>query len=306
MKTPSYLSKRKTKKNFNLQTSDISGAQPKSHFKKLEEKITRAKGMQIKPVHTCGKYNPYEPSLINLKQDPDETQSNMLEVDYKQIKAKKGQGSVMKEGVPVSGKYIYVKGNRKYLDTTQKEQFMDQRRVQKNKIGFMNDLSKETDRVNDPSERKDKHIRRRGNQRRDCSQDYKYIAKNERKEYVNKKDLRFDVMDINKKDIKFVPDELENDPDYLAYRQRIKNAGETGYLPEISNGRIDRYVEFEGGRRVWRSKSETRVDLIRGLGSKRSTSPMRMASRNRVGRLSYMSKDEVDIKPYNPIQRDYE
>jgi hypothetical protein len=306
LKTPSYLSKRKTKKNFNLQTSDISGAQPKSHFKKLEEKITRAKKEVIKAGHTCGKYNPYEPSLINLKQDPDDTQSHMLEVDYKQIKAKKGQVSVMREGVPVSGKYIYVKGNRKYLDTTEKDKFMDQRREQKNKVGFMNDLSKKTDRVNDPNQRKDKHIRREGKNRRDCSQDYKYIAKNEKREYINKKDLRYDVLDINDKQIKFVPDELENDPDYLAYRQRIKEAGQKGYLPEISNPRIDRFVEFENGRRVWRSKSESRVGLIRNLGSKRSTSPIRVASRNRVGRVSYLSKDEVDIKPYNPVQRDYE
>ena len=299
---PSYLSKRKTKKNFNLQTSDISGAQPKSHFKKLEDRITRAKGVHIKAAHTCGKYTPYEPSLINMKQDPDETQSHMLEVDYKQVMAKKGKDSVTNGHMPVSGKYIYVKGNRKYLDTTHKDNFVGQRREQKNKIGFLNDLSGQTDRVNDPKDRKDKHIRREGAHRRDCSQDYKYIAQNDRREYTNKKDLRFDVMDINKNDIKFVPDELENDPDYLAYRKKLKEAGEKGYLPEICNARIDRFIQFEGGRRIWRSKSESRVAQLANLRSKRSTSPMRQASRSRTRRQSYLSKDEVDIKPYNPVQ----
>ena len=300
------MTKRKTKKNFNLQTSDISGAQPRSHFKKLEDKITRAKHQVPKPNHTCGGYNPYEPSLINLKQDLDETQSHMLDVDYKQVQAKKGRDSVINRERPVSGKYIIVKGNRKYLDTTKKEEFIDNRRVQKNKVNFLNDLSKKGDKVNDPNERKDKHIRRKGANRRDCSQDYKYVAKVERKEYFNKKDLRFDVMDINQKKIPFVPDELENDPEYLAYRERLKNAANKGYFPEIANAQIDRFIEFEGGRRIWRSKSVSRVGKINNLKSKRSTSPMRSVSRRRVGSLSYMSKDEVDVKPYNPHPREIE
>ena len=300
-KAPSYLSKRKTKKNFNLQTSDISGAQPQSHFKKLEKKIGRAKKLAPRPDHTCGGYNPYEPSLINLKRNSNQTESHMLEVDFKNMQAKKGRQTMIGNNKPNSGKYIMVKGIRKYIDTTSKDDFIDNRRTQKNTINFMNDLSTKKDRVNDPKDRKDKHILREGKQRRDCSQDYKYIPSKEKKEYFNKKDLRYDVMDINQKKISFVPDELENDPEYLQYRKKLEEAGRKGYMPEIYNQTINGYVEYDRGRRIWRSKSSSKVNKLNGLGSKRSTSPMRGASRKRLRRLSYMSKDEVDIKPYNPI-----
>jgi hypothetical protein len=303
-KAPSYLSKTKTKKNFNLMTSDISGAQPRSHFKKLEKRINRAKHKIVKPDHTCGGYNPYEPSLINLKREFDETRSHMLEVDYRQVMAKRGDNTLNIK--PKSGKYILVKGIKKYIDTTTKEDFINDRREQRNKIPFLNDLSKKKDRVNNPEERSDKHIRRKGTKRRDCSQDYKYIAKPERKEYVNKKDLRYDVLDINKKQIKFVPDELENDPEYLAYRKRIDKAGREGYMPEIYNVRIDKFAQFENGRRIWRSKSASRIDQLSGLRSKRSSSPMRPISRHRMRRHSHISKDEVDIKPYNDNHRELE
>lgn len=300
-KTPAYMTKTRTKRNFNLQTSDISGAQPRSHFKKLEEKINRAKHIAQKPKHTCGGYNPYEPSLINLKRDYDDSESHMLEVDYKQAKAKRGITGAHKLQ---SGKFIWVKGNKKYLDTTNKDQFISDRRIEKNQVLFLNDLSGKDDRANDPSQRRDKYIRRKGPNRRDCSEDYKYVAKVERREFTNKKDLRFDVLDINQKKIDFVPDELENDPDYLAYRERLDRAAREGYLANICNNRIANFAEFEAGRRIWRSKSASRVGQLRGLRSKRSTSPMRQASQNRLRRQSYLSKDEVDVKPYNPTRRE--
>lgn len=228
----------------------------------------------------------------------------MLDVDYRDVMAKKGNNTMNTK--PKSGKYILVKGIKKYIDTTNKQDFIEERRVQKNRVKFLNDLSNKQDLVNNPQERSDKHIRRKGKQRRDCSQDYKYIAKPERREYINKKDLRYDVDDINQKDIKFVPDELENDPDYLAYRDKISRAGKEGYLPEIVNHRIQNFAKFENGRRIWRSKSESRIDQIHGLRSKRSTSPIRPVSKQRSRRLSYLSKNEVDVKPYNPIQRHLE
>ena len=240
--------------------------------------------------------------MINLKRDLDETESNMLEIDYREIQAKKGHGQHQSEKKLESGKFIMVKGNKKYIDTTAKDDFIENRRTQKNTIKFINDLSTKKDKVNDPNERKDKHIRRKGKNRRDCSQNYKYISKKEIKKFTNKKDLRFDVMDINQKDIKFVPDELENDLDYLNYRNKLKKAKETGYMPEIYNDPITSYINYENGRRIWRSKSSSRVDKLNGIGSKRSKSPVRAVSRKR--RLSHISRDEVDIKPYNPVSRD--
>lgn len=297
------MSKTRTKRNFNLRTSDISGARPRGHFEKLEEKVGRAKHQAPKPKHTCGGYNPYEPSLINLKREFDETRSDMLEVDYRQTQAKRGEGSPA-DGKSQAGKFIWVKGVKRYLDTTGKDQFISDRRIAQNKVGFLNDLSRQKDRPNDPGERRDKHIRREGARRRDCSADYKYVAKAERKDFSNKKDLRFDVLDINQKRLAFVPDELEHDPEHIAYRERLEQAGRQGYLPEICNFRMDNFAVFEGGRRVWRSKSASRVDQLRGLRSKRSASPMRQASQARLRRASYMSKDEVDVKPYNPAHKD--
>lgn len=225
----------------------------------------------------------------------------MLEVDYKQAQAKKETSGT--NGLkPKSGKFIWVKGNKKYLDTTNKNEFISDRRIKKNQVAFLNDLSQKKDRVNDPSQRKDKHIRREGARRRDCSEDYKYVAKIERRDFTNKKDLRFDVHDINQKKIDFVPDELQNDPEYWAYRRQIEKAAREGYMAEICNNHIGNFAEFEGGRRIWRSKSASRVDQLRGLHAKRSTSPMRQASQNRFRRQSHLSRNEVDVKPYNPVQ----
>lgn len=295
-KKPSYLAKRKTKKNFNLDIQDIQGTQPKTHFRKLEERINRAKGKRVTPQHTCGHYNPYAPSTINLKQEVDEACSNILEVDYKNLQAKKGNTQIVE-----TGKFIKVKGQKRYLDTTNKNKFMAQRRDQKNKVQFFNDLSKSTDKVIDPDNRKDKYIKRSENKRRDCSADYKFQAKPMVTKFLNKRDLRFDVDDINQKEISFVPQELKNDIEYQAYLEKLQRAKKEGYLPEFSSRKIDRFAMFDRGRRVWRSNSNIE---LQGISNKRSVSPTRSVSRTRApisrSPIRNLSKpDNINIKPYN-------
>ena len=329
IKKPSYLAKRKTKQNFNLNIQDIPGTQPKSHFKKLEERINTAKGKTIRPGHICGKYNPYEPSVINLKQEPDEGESLILEVDYKNQRAKKGGVENVK-----SGKFIKVRGQKRYIDTTYKKDYVNQLKNQTNAVDFMNDLSKSTDSLDNKTK---KDILLKNRNRRDCSADYKFIGKSEKKEFTNKKDLRYDVLDINQKNINFVPKELQNDKDYENYRTKINNANLFGYMPEIYNRRIDRLAVFDRGRRVWRSRSQIH---LKGIASKRSVSPVRSVSRSRnssqvkntsslaqqgavserqlyqseqasirhysqsrqvYGSRSPVRRSEIDIKPYNNV-----
>ena len=230
--------------------------------------------------------------MINMERKVDETASHMLEVDYKAEIVRNG-GKIE----PGSGKYILVRGHKHYIQRENKEEYLAKRRGQKNFYGPFNDYSGGNDRVNDPNERKDKHIRRKGAARRDCSADYKYDGKAVPKRVPNKPDLRYDVADINKKMPKFIPAELENDPDYVDWLAEQKRAAKYGPIRSIVEDRIDRVAYFEDGLRVWNPQPEMRP--LQGVERKRSKSPVRSVSRNRDVRRTLEKKIEL------PRQREH-
>ena len=243
-------------------------------------------------MHTCGRFKPFERSVINMERNVDDTASHMLEVDYKAEIVKKG-GKIE----PGSGKYILVRGHKHYIQRENKEEYLAKRRGQKNFYGPFNDYSGGQDRVNDPNDRKDKHIRRKGKVRRDCSADYKYDGKAVPKREPNKPDLRYNVADINKKMPKFIPAELENDPDYVDWLAEQKRAAKYGPIRNIVEDRIDRVAYFEDGLRVWNPQPEMRP--LQGVERKRSKSPVRSASRNRNEQRTIEKKAQL------PTQRDH-
>lgn len=273
---------RKEKTQY-IDVRDIEGTQPVSHFKRLERKILRAKGSPDIKMHTCGKYKPFEPAKINMERKVDENMSHMLEVDYKAEIVRRG-GKVQ----PKSGKYILVRGHKHYIEAENKSDYVGNRREQRNVFDPLNDCSGKKDKVNDPRDRKDKHIRREGAARRDCSADFKYDGKAVKRPDPNKPDLRYDVADINKKLPKFIPAELENDPDYLEWLNQQKNAAQFGPLRDIVEARIDRVAYFEDGRRVWNPQPE--VEAIKNVENRRSKSPTRSVSRNRTGKKTLEKK----------------
>lgn len=275
-KQPSYMAKTKTKNNFNLEIGDIDGTTPKTYFRKLEEKISRAKRMKSPEAHNCGRFDPNRPSLIDLKKDYDNPQSHIIDVDIKAYALKQG----IDAGVQ-SGKYIMVKGKRKYLDTANKEQYIDKRREQFNENNLIFDLSKSPDRP----DKELKDIRNgtiKGKPRRDCSQNYKYIGKPEPKRLVNKADLRFDVNDINQKNINFIPKELENDPEYLAYVAHVNKAKREGYTNHFSSKQITDVIQFHQGKRLFKSNSQININ---DMSHKRAASPLRSVSQRRIQKV---------------------
>ena len=230
-KIQKYLGFAKYGTDFNLETIDISGAVPLNHYGKLECKIKSARPNDIRPILTTRRFNDDKPVPItdHQKQVTQQIRSNSSNNAQPQTNQQKQHG----------------------IQPNNHQETNEERKVQFN--GPSHEIKHHEKAEILYTQNPKSVLKQTQNHANSKSQDlipaYKYVGKCEKKNMIDKADVRLDVHDINQKKshYDFLVNKTEKEQKRLDQFTQLRNLDI--HRPDLGDVKL-KEITYKDGHRV--------------------------------------------------------